>query len=105
VSCEVKYAVVDQWTDGFQASVTVTSAKALDSWRIGWVFDDGQRVTQMWDGSVSQDGSVVTATAADYNKSVAAGGSFAVGFLGTWHDGNTSPDAFTLNGGRCTTAH
>ncbi|KAB1979962.1 cellulose-binding domain-containing protein [Streptomyces triticiradicis] len=104
-SCEVKYAVVDQWTDGFQASVTVTSAKALDSWRIGWAFDDGQRVTQMWDGTVAQDGSRVTADAKDYNKSVAAGGSFAVGFLGTWHDGNTSPDAFTLNGGRCTTAH
>ncbi|MFE1288319.1 cellulose binding domain-containing protein [Streptomyces sp. NPDC058751] len=104
-SCRVKYDVVDQWTDGFQATVTVTSAEALGSWQIGWAFDDGQRVTQMWDGTVSQDGSVVTATAADYNKSVAAGGSFAVGFLGTWHDGNTSPDAFTLNGGRCATVH
>lgn len=104
-SCQVKYDVVDQWTDGFQASVTVTSVEALDSWEIGWTFDDGQRVTQMWDGTVAQDGSRVTATAADYNRSVAAGGSFAVGFLGTWHDGNTTPDAFTLNGGRCTTAH
>ncbi|MET7984959.1 MULTISPECIES: cellulose binding domain-containing protein [unclassified Streptomyces] len=103
--CEVKYAVVDQWTDGFQASVTVTSVKALGSWQVGWTFDDGQRVTQMWDGTVAQDGSRVTATAADYNKSVAAGGSFTVGFLGTWHDGNTPPDTFTLNGGRCTTAH
>ncbi|MFI0962708.1 cellulose binding domain-containing protein [Streptomyces sp. NPDC021080] len=104
-SCEVKYTVVDQWTDGFQASVTVTSEKALDSWQIGWTFDDGQRVTQMWDGTVAQDGSRVTASAKDYNKSVTAGGSFAVGFNGSWHDGNTAPDAFTLNGGRCTTAH
>ncbi|MEU4084092.1 cellulose-binding domain-containing protein [Streptomyces aureus] len=103
-SCEVKYTVVDQWTDGFQASVSVTSAKALDSWQIGWAFDDGQRVTQMWDGTVGQDGSRVTATAADYNKSVAAGGTFSVGFLGSWHDANTAPDDFTLNGGHCTTA-
>ncbi|MGW7605882.1 cellulose binding domain-containing protein [Streptomyces sp. NPDC054766] len=104
-SCEVKYHLVDEWTDGFQATVTVTSAVALDSWQIAWTFDDGQRVTQMWDGTVSQNGSHVTATAADYNRSVAAGGSFAVGFLGTWHDTNAAPDAFTLNGGRCTTAH
>lgn len=101
----MKYHIVDEWTDGFQATVTVTSAVALDSWQIAWTFDDGQRVTQMWDGTVSQNGSHVTATAADYNKSVAAGGSFAVGFLGTWHDTNAAPDAFTLNGGRCTTAH
>ncbi|MFH8389539.1 MULTISPECIES: cellulose binding domain-containing protein [unclassified Streptomyces] len=104
-SCAVKYDVVDQWTDGFQATVTVTSVKALDSWQIGWSFDDGQRVTQMWDGTVAQNGSHVTATAEEYNRSVAAGGSFAVGFLGSRHDGNASPDTFTLNGGRCTTAH
>ncbi|MEV8030588.1 cellulose binding domain-containing protein [Streptomyces sp. NPDC086182] len=104
-SCEVKYHIVDEWTDGFQATVTVTSAAALDSWRIAWTFGDGQQVTQMWDGTVAQNGSHVTATAADYNKSVAAGGSFAVGFLGTWHGTNAAPDTFTLNGGRCTAAH
>jgi hypothetical protein len=103
-SCEVKYHIVDQWTDGFQATVTVTSTVALDSWQIAWTFADGQRVTQMWDGTVAQNGSHVTATAADYNKSVAAGGSFAVGFNGSWHDGNAVPNAFTVNGGRCTTA-
>ncbi|WP_405915799.1 cellulose binding domain-containing protein [Streptomyces sp. NBC_00728] len=104
-SCEVKYHLVDEWTDGFQATVTVTSAHALDSWQVAWTYGDGQQVTQMWDGTYAQHGSRVTATAADYNKSVAAGGSFAVGFLGTWHDTNTAPDAFTLNGGRCTTTH
>ncbi|MCX4987714.1 cellulose binding domain-containing protein [Streptomyces sp. NBC_00568] len=104
-SCEVTYDIVSEWPDGFQATVTVTSVEALDSWQIAWTFDDGQRVSQMWDGTYDQHGSRVTVTAADYNKSVAAGGSFAVGFNGTWQDGNTAPDAFTLNGDRCTTAH
>ncbi|MEV6192412.1 cellulose-binding domain-containing protein [Streptomyces sp. NPDC051920] len=103
-SCRVKYDIVDEWPDGFQASVTVTSAEPLDSWQIGWTFDDGQRVTQMWDGTAAQNGSRVTASAKDYNKSVSAGGSFAVGFNGTWYGGNTAPDTFTLNGDRCTTA-
>ncbi|MET9404524.1 cellulose-binding domain-containing protein [Streptomyces sp. NPDC002935] len=104
-SCEVTYTIDSEWPDGFQATVKVTSVEALDSWQIDWTFDDGQRVTQMWDGTYAQHGSRVTATAADYNKSVAAGGSFAVGFVGARQDGNTAPDAFTVNGERCTTAH
>ncbi|MFC7261712.1 cellulose binding domain-containing protein [Streptomyces lutosisoli] len=103
-SCEVTYEIVNQWPDGFQASVTVTSAKALDSWSVAWTFHDDQRVSQMWDGTFVQNDSRVTATAADYNKSVAAGGTFAVGFLASWHDGNSVPKNFTLNGGSCTSA-
>jgi hypothetical protein len=102
-SCEVKYEIVNQWPDGFQATVTVTSAKALATWDVAWTFDDGQRVSQMWDGTFVQHDSRVAATAADYNKTVQAGGSFAVGFLASWHDKNTSPDNFTLNGGSCAT--
>ncbi|WP_189192487.1 cellulose-binding domain-containing protein [Streptomyces albiflavescens] len=101
-SCKVKYQIDSEWPDGFQATVTVTSAKALDTWQIAWTFRDGQRVTQMWDGTFAQHGSQVTATAADYNKSVTAGGGFAVGFLASWQDGNSVPGSFTLNGGSCT---
>ncbi|WP_330308175.1 MULTISPECIES: cellulose-binding domain-containing protein [unclassified Streptomyces] len=103
-SCEVTYEIVNQWPDGFQASVTVTSAKALDGWSVAWTFHDGQRVSQMWDGTFVQNDSRVTATAADYNKSVAAGGTFAVGFIASWHDGNSVPKNFSLNGGSCTSA-
>ncbi|MHB9854398.1 cellulose binding domain-containing protein [Streptomyces krungchingensis] len=100
-SCKVKYEIVDEWPDGFQATVAVTSAQALDDWQVDWTFPDGQRVTQMWDGTFTQHGSRVTASAATYNKSVAAGGTFAVGFIGSWDDHNAAPDNFTLNGGRC----
>ncbi|MEV6479784.1 cellulose-binding domain-containing protein [Streptomyces sp. NPDC051576] len=101
-SCEVTYDMVNQWNDGFQAAVTVTTTKALDNWRVSWSYRDGQQVTQMWDASVAQDGSRVTATAADYNKNVAADGSFTFGFLGTWNNSkNSAPYGFTLNGGAC----
>ncbi|WP_221351050.1 cellulose-binding domain-containing protein [Streptomyces beigongshangae] len=100
--CHAEYDVVSEWPDGFQATVTVTSDHALDTWRVGWTFRDGQQVTQMWDGEVDQDGARVTARAADYNKSVAAGGSLAVGFLGSRHGGNSPPVHFTLNGRPCT---
>jgi hypothetical protein len=101
-SCEVTYDLVGQWPDGFQAAVTVTTTKALDTWRVAWSYRDGQQVTQMWDASVAQDGSRVSATAADYNKNVAADGSFTFGFLGTWNNSkNSAPSGFTLNGTAC----
>ncbi|MFJ4282296.1 cellulose binding domain-containing protein [Streptomyces massasporeus] len=101
--CRVEYDLVNQWPDGFQATVTVTSAESLDSWRVAWSFRDGQKVGQMWDASVSQDGSRVTATAADYNKSVPAGGDLAFGFLASWHGKNSPPYDFEVNGHACAT--
>ncbi|WP_340375049.1 cellulose binding domain-containing protein [Streptomyces sp. SS7] len=100
--CEVRYELVNQWPDGFQASVTFTSPAALDSWRVAWSFADGQHVDQMWDASVAQRGDRVTATAADYNRSVAAGSTVTFGFLASWEDTNAAPSGFTLNGQECT---
>ncbi|MGW4441559.1 cellulose binding domain-containing protein [Streptomyces sp. NPDC004682] len=100
-TCQVAYHLDDQWSDGFQATLTVTTDDALDDWRLAWTFDDGQRIGQTWDATPHQSGSQVTASAKSYNKSVAAHGSFAFGFVGT-HDGtNDDPRAFTLNGESC----
>ncbi|MFM9578376.1 cellulose binding domain-containing protein [Streptomyces caniscabiei] len=101
-TCHVRYQVVNEWPGGFQGAVTVTSTKALDGWHIAWTYAAEQRVTQMWDGTFDQEGSKVTATSADYNKTVAAGGTFGVGFLGIWQGyDNPVPVNFTLNGKKC----
>ncbi|MGV4981308.1 cellulose binding domain-containing protein [Streptomyces sp. NRAIS4] len=101
-SCQVAYDLVNQWPDGFQATVTVTTGRPLDGWNVSWAFRDGQQVGQMWDATVHQDGSRVTATAADYNKTVAAHGTLSFGFIGTWQGRNRAPYGFTLNGASCT---
>ncbi|MEU6588262.1 cellulose binding domain-containing protein [Streptomyces sp. NPDC046881] len=100
--CRVAYELDSQWPDGFQATVTVTTDRALSGWEVAWTFRDGQQVGQMWDATVHQNGSRVTATAADYNKTVAAHGTLSFGFLGTWTDANRTPRAFALNGAPCT---
>ncbi|MFI0764282.1 cellulose binding domain-containing protein [Streptomyces sp. NPDC021218] len=99
--CTARFQLLTEWPGGFKAAVTLTSRKPLYDWRVTWTFRDSQRVTQMWDGEFTQHGARVTATAADYNKWVKAGGSLSVGFLGTWNDGNRPPGAFTLNGRSC----
>ncbi|MEU1850634.1 cellulose-binding domain-containing protein [Streptomyces sp. NPDC019990] len=100
-ACRVEYDLVNQWPDGFQATVTVTSSETIDSWQVAWSFRDGQQVGQMWDASVSQDGSRVTATAADYNKSVSAGSDLTFGFIASWRGKNSPPYDFALNGDDC----
>ncbi|MFE0821840.1 cellulose binding domain-containing protein [Streptomyces sp. NPDC058794] len=99
--CRVRYDLVNQWPDGFQATVTVTTGSALDSWQVAWTFPDGQRVERMWDARQVQEGARVTAGAADYNKAVPAGGRIALGFVASWRGRNSPPYAFTLNGREC----
>ncbi|MGW0288042.1 cellulose-binding domain-containing protein [Streptomyces sp. NPDC003236] len=100
-TCRVAYDLVNQWPDGFQATVTVTTAEALTGWQVAWSFRDGQRIDRMWDATAHQAGSRVTATAADYNRSVAARSSLSFGFIGSWRDRNRTPYDFTLNGETC----
>lgn len=100
--CAVRYELVNEWPGGFQAGVTVTTGEALDTWRVAFSFHDGQTVGEMWSADFTQHGSRITATAADYDTSVADGGSLTFGFLGSWHDANAAPYGFTLNGHTCT---
>ncbi|MFB8771833.1 cellulose binding domain-containing protein [Streptomyces broussonetiae] len=103
-SCVVDYDLANQWPDGFQATVKVTTAHALDGWQLTWTFRDGQRVGQMWDAGFTQTGAHVTATAAPYNRTVAADATLTLGFLASWHGRNSPAYDFELNGRTCVTA-
>ncbi len=50
------------------------------------------------------DNSTSPATAADYNKTVAANGTFTFGFLGSWTGSNSAARNFTLNKASCQAA-
>ncbi|WP_328659887.1 cellulose-binding domain-containing protein [Streptomyces sp. NBC_00334] len=100
-SCRVRYDLVNQWPDGFQAAVTVTTDEALDSWQLAWTFPDGQRIGQMWDASHTRSGSRITATAAAYNRTVPAHGTLTFGFVASWSGRNAPPYDFALNGREC----
>lgn len=107
-SCRVHYAVVNQWTGGFGASLTITNTgtTAINSWSLQFAFPNGQTITQLWNGNFSQTGSAVTITNLSYNGSIAAGAtlSSAPGFNGSWSGSNGVPTSFKLNGATCTTA-
>ena len=104
-ACHVVYTVTNQWPGGFGASITInnTGTTALSNWTLGWTFANGQTVTQLWNGNVSQNGAKVQVTNMSYNGSIPAGGSYSgVGFNGSWNSStNAVPTSFTLNGVTC----
>ncbi|MBB2924329.1 cellulose binding domain-containing protein [Cellulomonas cellasea] len=104
VGCRVTYAVSNEWSTGFGASVTVENlGDPVSAWTLAWDFPAGQTVTQAWNGVASQSGTTVSVTDAGYNAQVPSGGTVAFGFNGTWNgSANPAPTAFRLNGTACT---
>ncbi len=104
--CRVQYAITNQWTGGFGASVTITNtgSTSINGWTLAWSFANGQTITQLWNGSYTQSGSAVSVTNASYNGTIASGGTVNFGFNGSWNGSNTNPTSFTLNGTSCSIA-
>ncbi|MFG2244106.1 cellulose binding domain-containing protein [Spirillospora sp. NPDC048823] len=104
-ACSVSYRIDGTWPQGFQATVRITNLGAgeIDGWRLGFELPDGQAITQLWNGSQVQDGSSVTVTAADWNRSIPPDGTAEFGFIGRQDGGDGRPSRFTLNGGECRT--
>jgi endoglucanase len=104
-SCHVGYSIASQWPGGFEAMMTLrnTGAAAINNWTLTWSFANGQQITQLWTGTVSQSGASVTVNSLSYDGTIAAGGSYTgLGFLATWNNTtNAVPGSFAINGTPC----
>ncbi len=104
--CSVTYGVPSQWQGGFQGDVTIrnTAAAPTNGWNLQWSFANGQVISQLWHGIVSQDGARVQVRNESWNPVIAAGGSLNLGFSASHNGTNTAPTSFTLNGVACAIA-
>ncbi|MET8861773.1 cellulose binding domain-containing protein [Nonomuraea sp. NPDC004580] len=91
--CAAAYKTTGQWQGGFQGEVTVTNTGTapMSGWTVSWTYADGQRVTQLWGGTLSANGSSVTVRNAAWNGSLAPGASTTFGFLGSSTGAGTAP--------------
>ncbi|MEU8364380.1 cellulose binding domain-containing protein [Nonomuraea sp. NPDC048882] len=91
--CAATYQRTGQWQGGFQAEVTVTNTgpSPISAWTVAWTFADGQRITQLWGGTLSANGSSVTVRNAGWNGQLAPGAATTFGFLASWTSTNTAP--------------
>jgi endo-1,4-beta-xylanase len=102
-TCHVTYTKSSEWAGGFTANVTIsdTGTSAINGWRLTFTFPGDQKITNAWNGTVTQSGESVTATNASYNATIAAGGSTSLGFQGTWTASDAAPTSFAVNGTIC----
>jgi cellulase/cellobiase CelA1 len=87
------YKIAGQWQGGFQGEVTVknTGSSMLRGWTVTWTFANGQKITQLWNGTYTQSGAVVTVKNLSWNGGIGPNVSQAFGFLGSWTGTNTAP--------------
>ncbi|UUU20104.1 cellulase family glycosylhydrolase [Streptomyces sp. DSM 40750] len=103
-ACALGYRVTNEWSGGFQGEIVIrnTGTSAISGWTLRWTFPGGQRVSNLWGGTVTQSGADVGVTSASYTANIPAAGSATIGFTATRGTTNPAPTAFTLNGAACT---
>ncbi|WP_197281445.1 cellulose binding domain-containing protein, partial [Micromonospora sp. NRRL B-16802] len=95
--CAATYRVTGSWSGGFQAELVVSNpgSAPIAGWTLGWTFPNGQRIGQLWGGTHTQSGAVVSVQDSGWNGALGAGASTTVGFLGTWTGSNAPPATVT----------
>jgi O-glycosyl hydrolase len=103
-TCHVTYTKSSEWAGGFVVNVTIanTGTAAINGWSLTFTFPGDQKITNGWNGTVSQSGENVTVTNASYNGAIAPGGNTQIGFQGTWTSSDAAPTSFKVNGTTCT---
>jgi hypothetical protein len=107
-ACQVELTVVNEWSDGFLATVDVTNtgADTINGWELDFRFPTGQVIQDGWNTQFSQSGPDVTVGVPSGNwQGDLAPGDTATGWMrASWDSAtNARPTHFALNNTRCTT--
>jgi hypothetical protein len=102
--CAVSYTQND-WGSGATVSITIKNngAMATNGWTLAWEFAGNQKITNLWCGTFTQNGTAVTVSNVAYNSAIAAGSTVTFGFNISYSGSNSTPIGFTLNGTTCVT--
>ncbi|WP_211591852.1 cellulose binding domain-containing protein [Microbispora sp. H10836] len=109
-ACAVRYRVTQGWGRGFTATVTVTNRGADDvsDWSLAFRFPvAGERVGSgqggTWTSEGTSQGQDVRVVPNEQTRTIPAGGSVTLGFVGANEGAYPSPTVFRLNGTVCST--
>ena len=93
-------SVEHTWQTGFIAHFTVTNASMapLSDWRLDFDLPVGESVSHTWNSSFTQSGTHVVITPANWDRTIAPGGSATGGFRGVLSGTYSPPAKCVLNG-------
>ncbi len=114
-TCSVSYTIHSAWPGspakkhrpatpgGFNTQVWIKNigTEPIRSWTLDWTFLNGEKVTQLWNGSYTQSGADVSVSNLSYNGKIKPGKATTFGFIGSYTGALTEPTEFWLNGEKC----
>ena len=71
--------------------MTSPGTRSTAGWTVTWTFPDGQLISQLWNGRLTQNSAAVTVGNMDYNGALPPGSSTTFGFIASWTGANRSP--------------
>ncbi|WP_206785570.1 protein kinase [Amycolatopsis sp. MtRt-6] len=83
LGCAARYEVTNSWPGGYQVQVTVRNDRAagLSGWSVRWQLPAGHRISGLWNGTFTVDGSTVTVENAAWNAKLDAAASTTFGLI------------------------
>jgi cellulase/cellobiase CelA1 len=93
-------SVEHAWQTGFIARFTVTNASMtpLNDWRLDFDLPVGEGISHTWNSTVTQSGTHYVLTPANWNRTIAPGGSATGGFRGVLTGTYSPPSNCVING-------
>jgi hypothetical protein len=97
------FAVSSDWGSGYGAAYTIANPMSvpLTTWTVSFTLPTGDKVTSVWDGTLSSSGNTYTVTNASFNAPLAAGTSTSFGLNVSYSGASPTPGNCTLNGDPC----
>jgi cellulase/cellobiase CelA1 len=97
-------SVEHSWQTGFIANFTVTNASMaqLPDWRLEFDLPVGEGLSHTWNSTFAQSGTHFVITPANWNRSIAPGGSATGGMRGVLTGSFSPPVNCRINGQACT---
>jgi endo-1,4-beta-xylanase len=95
------YSVTNEWTTGFQGSITVTNngSTVINGWNLGWQYT-ANKITSSWNATLTGS-NLYAATNLDWNKTIQPGQSVSFGVQGDKNGGVAEKPVIT--GSVCST--
>ncbi|MBI2695337.1 cellulose-binding domain-containing protein [Mycobacterium nebraskense] len=93
-------SVEHTWQTGFIARFTITNASMvpLTDWRLEFDLPAGEGVSHTWNSTLTQSGTHYVLTPANWNRTIAPGGSATGGLRGVLTGSYSPPSNCLLNG-------
>lgn len=93
----IEYDVESDWGNGFYGSISITNNtdEILEDWVLEFDFD--REITEIWNGVIEEhEGNHYVVRNAEYNSTIAPGGSVSIGIKGCEGESSNAPSNFQL---------